>query len=195
MVTKKLTAYARKRNFKKTTEPNPTLKLRRTGLPVFVIQEHHASHLHYDLRLEMDGVLKSWAVPKGPSLDPAVRRLAALTEDHPMAYSTFEGIIPEGYGAGTVIVWDTGTFENISEKGGKPLTMEQAFEKGHIKVFLHGRKLNGEFSLIKFRPKDWLLIKGKDKFASKRKNPVSTKKQSVLSKKTIALLDKKFKRS
>ena len=184
---KKLQEYAEKRNFKKTPEPKPRVK-KGEKAPIFVIQEHHASHLHYDFRLEVDGVLKSWAVPKGPSLDPAVRRLAAITEDHPLDYAHFEGIIPEGYGAGTVIVWDIGTYDNASE-----LTMQQALKKGHVKIVLHGKKLKGEFSLVRFKPKDWLLIKGKDSFASKRKNPVATEQQSVLSAKTIAKLDKRFR--
>lgn len=191
----KLQEYKRKRNFEKTPEPRPKVKPD-SKKPIFVIQEHHASHLHYDFRLEMDGILKSWAVPKGPSTDPSIKRLAALTEDHPMDYATFEGIIPQGYGAGTVIVWDTGTFENLSEKSGKPITMEQAFEKGHIKILLHGKKLKGAYNLIRFNnsDKNWLLIKVDDEYADARKNPVATKPKSVLSTKTIKVLDKKFVR-
>jgi DNA ligase D-like protein (predicted 3'-phosphoesterase) len=195
MVVKKLHEYAKKRNFKKTPEPKPRVK-KDTAQPIFVIQEHHASHLHYDFRLESQGVLKSWAVPKGPSTDPHIKRLAALTEDHPMDYATFEGIIPSGYGAGTVIVWDTGTYENASEKDGKPISVAAAFEKGHIKFILHGTKLKGGYALIRFHnsDKNWLLIKTDDDYADARANPVATKSKSVLSTKTIKSLDKKFKR-
>lgn len=192
---KKLTEYASKRNFEITPEPRPGI--RKSGKkPIFVIQEHHASHLHYDFRIEIDGVLKSWAIPKGPSLDPHVKRLAALTEDHPMGYASFEGIIPAGYGAGTVIVWDSGTYDNLAEKNGKPVPMETAFKAGHIKIFLHGKKLKGAFVLITFKAteKDWLFFKVDDEYADARKNPVSTQTKSVLSTKTIKELDKKFKR-
>lgn len=191
----KLQEYKHKRDFEKTPEPRPIVK-KGHKKPIFVIQEHHASHVHYDFRLEMNGVLRSWAVPKGPSTDPHIKRLAALTEDHPLDYATFEGIIPEGYGAGTVIVWDTGAYDNISEKDGNPITMEQAFEKGHIKVFLHGKKLKGEYSLIRFKgKKNWLLCKHDDEYAQINGNPTHTQQKSVLSNKTIKKLDKQFGRS
>ena len=196
-VAKKLSEYKKKRDFSKTPEPRPKVKkTKKQKLPIFVIQQHHASHMHFDLRLEIEGVLTSWAIPKGPSTNPKEKRLAALTEDHPMDYATFEGIIPEGYGAGTVIVWDTGTYENISEYRSKPLTMTQAFTKGHITFVLFGKKLKGAYSLIRFKDeeKNWLLIKHADEFADARTNPVKTKPKSVLSTKTIAKLDKKFKR-
>lgn len=190
-MTKKLEQYKKKRDFKKTPEPKPAVQSS-SKKNIFVIQEHHASHLHYDFRLEMDGVLKSWAVPKGPSTDPQVKRLAALTEDHPLGYATFEGIIPEGYGAGTVIVWDTGTYTNLTEKKGVPLSMSDAFEHGHIKVELHGKKLKGAFALTKFRDNNWLLVKVNDEHADVKYNPVETEPKSVLSNKTIEGLDKKF---
>ncbi len=172
----RLQEYKHKRDFTKTPEPKPKIKRSRRAT-LFVIQEHHASHLHYDFRLEMDGVLKSWAIPKGPSLDPHIKRLAALTEDHPLDYATFEGVIPEGYGAGTVIVWDTGHYDNLSEKDGEPISMEQAFKKGHLKFFLHGKKLKGVFSLIRFNnsDKNWLLIKVDDEYADARSNPLTSK--------------------
>lgn len=189
---KKLTPYAQKREFTKTPEPKPKVKSSKSK-NIFVVQQHHASHMHFDFRLEMDGVLKSWAIPKGPSLDPSVKRLAALTEDHPLDYATFEGIIPEGYGAGTVIVWDQGTYKNITEQKGKPCSIEQAFKNGHIKITLKGKKLKGDFVLMHFKDKNWLLIKLADKYANTQE-PVVEKPQSVRSRKTIKTLDKQFDR-
>ncbi len=188
-----LKEYKERRDFTKTPEPKPRVS-KKSGKNIFVIQQHHASHMHYDFRLEVDGVLKSWAVPKGPSTDPRVQRLATATEDHPMEYATFEGIIPEGYGAGTVIVWDTGTFDNLTEKNGKPLSLSQAFDHGHIKMNLHGKKLKGIYTLSRFKERDWLLRKADDEYADARSNPVSTKPKSVLSDKTIEKLDKKYKK-
>ncbi|MBN2267536.1 MAG: 3'-phosphoesterase [Candidatus Babeliaceae bacterium] len=192
-VSKKLKQYASKRSFDKTPEPKPEIK-ESQNKNVFVIQEHHARQLHYDFRLEIDGVLKSWAVPKGPSTDPREKRLAALTEDHPLEYAYFEGIIPQGYGAGTVIVWDVGTYDNITEKNGKQITMSEAFDNGHIVLFLHGKKLRGGYAITKFRENDWLLVKMDDQYADARRNPVNTEPESVLSGVTIKELDKKFKR-
>src|SRR5205085_6658253 len=159
-----LEEYKRKRHFEATPEPPP--KVEKKSGHRFVVQKHRASHLHYDFRLEMDGVLKSWAVPKGPSLDPADKRLAMQVEDHPVSYFNFEGTIPEGnYGAGTVMVWDTGTWEPL----GDPAEM---LKKGDLKFRLQGKKLKGEFVLAKMRSSrpgskgtEWLLIKKKDEFA------------------------------
>jgi bifunctional non-homologous end joining protein LigD len=156
-----LEEYKRKRNFSATPEPGP--KLERKGQRRFVVQKHRASHVHYDFRLEMEGVLKSWAVPKGPSLDPADKRLAMQVEDHPVSYFHFEGIIPEGnYGAGTVMVWDTGTWEPLGDA-------HEMLAAGDLKFKLHGEKLNGEFVLAKMRSRrpgskgtEWLLIKKRD---------------------------------
>lgn len=189
---KKLIPYAQKREFTKTPEPKPKVK-RSKNKNIFVVQQHHASHMHFDFRLEMDGVLKSWAIPKGPSLDPKVKRLAALTEDHPLDYATFEGIIPEGYGAGTVIVWDQGTYTNLTEEHGHPCSMPQAFKNGHIKITLKGKKLKGDFVLMHFKDKNWLLIKLADKYVSTQE-PVVEKPRSVRSRKTIKTLDKQFDR-
>ncbi|MGB8130831.1 MAG: DNA polymerase ligase N-terminal domain-containing protein, partial [Candidatus Angelobacter sp.] len=156
-----LEQYNKKRRFNETPEPEG--KLARGEQHRFVVQKHRASHLHYDFRLEMDGVLKSWAVPKGPSLDPGDKRLAMQVEDHPVSYFHFEGRIPDGnYGAGTVMVWDTGTWQ--------PLGDEHAMlNKGDLKFQLNGEKLKGEFVLAKMRSRrpgskgtEWLLIKKKD---------------------------------
>ena len=153
--------------------------------PRFVIQKHDASTLHYDFRLEVDGVLKSWAIPKGPSTDPSEKRLALPTEDHPLDYADFEGVIPEGeYGAGTVLVWDTGPYENITEKEDGLRPMAEAIEEGHVLVRLHGEKLQGGYALQRTGSGEdarWLLVKMDDEAADARRNPVSTEPLSVLS--------------
>ena len=170
-----LDEYKRKRRFEATPEPPP--KLEKKSRHRFVVQKHRATRLHYDFRLEMEGVLKSWAVPKGPSLDPADKRLAMQVEDHPVSYFDFEGTIPEGnYGAGTVMVWDVGTWEPLSPEPVKgkfvPGTDAEAsamLKKGDFKIRLHGKKLNGDFALIHMRSRrpgtkgtEWLLIKKQD---------------------------------
>ena len=170
-----LDEYKRKRRFEETPEPPP--KLEKKSRHRFVVQKHRATRLHYDFRLEMEGVLKSWAVPKGPSLDPADKRLAMQVEDHPVSYFDFEGTIPEGnYGAGTVMVWDVGTWEPLSPEPVKgkfvPGTDAEAsamLKKGDLKIRLHGKKLNGDFALIHMRSRrpgtkgtEWLLIKKQD---------------------------------
>ena len=134
---------------------------------IFVIQKHEAKNTHFDFRLEINGSLKSWAVPKGPSMDPAQKRLAIETEDHPMSYADFEGVIPEGeYGAGTVAIWDSGTYENRSEIDGKNVGIDEAYEKGRIKINLAGTRMKGFWALIKTkymgRDNQWLLIKERD---------------------------------
>ncbi len=146
-----LEAYRSKRNFALT--PEPAGEVRCIGESRFVVQEHDASHLHYDFRLEMDGVLRSWAIPKGPPQKPGIRHLAVQVEDHPVEYIDFEGTIPEGqYGAGTVRIWDRGTY-NLEES-----------EPGKLKFILHGMKLRGHYALLRMekRPQDWLLIKLKE---------------------------------
>lgn len=135
--------------------------------PTYVIQLHKARRTHFDFRLEVEGVLVSWTVPKGPSLDPKEKRLAVRTEDHPLEYADFEGTIPEGeYGAGTVIVWDKGIYENVSTKGNKKVSMSAALQAGHVKVRLSGEKLRGGYTLIQTRmrgeDKNWLLVKDKE---------------------------------
>lgn len=161
--------YNEKRKFNETTEPEGKTKKSKDKL-IFVVQRHAASRLHYDFRLEMDGVLKSWAVPKGPSLDPKDKRLAMMVEDHPYDYKDFEGNIPKGnYGAGQVEVWDSGTYEPLEEtrlSDEKELLKE--LHAGSLKFILHGKKLKGEFALVKMKNTEdnaWLLIKHKDEFA------------------------------
>jgi DNA ligase D-like protein (predicted 3'-phosphoesterase) len=149
----------------------------------FVIQKHQATSLHYDFRLEVDGVFVSWAVPKGPSPDPRDKRLAMEVEDHKMSWGDFEGVIGPGYGAGAVIVWDRGTWKHVGKGSAK-----DAIKKGHISFELHGEKLKGEYSLRRIREGDkpqWLLVKKKDDEADSRDNPVITRPQSVVSGKTI----------
>lgn len=158
-----LQEYQRKRRFTKTAEPIPQRKESRTGR-TFVVQKHRSGHLHYDFRLEADGVLKSWAVPKGPSLDPSVKRLAMAVEDHPVDYAKFEGVIPEGeYGGGTVMVWDRGKYrpEGTEDVSG-------ALRKGELKFTLNGKKLKGSWVLVRTRDRQWLLIKHRDRYASKK---------------------------
>ena len=176
-----LTEYRRKRNFAVT--PEPAGKKRATGPKLaFVIQKHAASHLHYDFRLELDGVLKSWAVPKGPSLDPAKKRLAMHVEDHPVEYGEFEGIIPEGeYGGGTVLLWDRGTWEPTGDA-------RKGYSEGHIKFQLHGKKLRGGWMLVrrggKHGPTDerhWFLFKERDQFADPATDVIARKPLSVAS--------------
>ena len=163
--------------------------------PSFVIQEHHASRLHWDFRLEIDDVLVSWAVPKGPSTDPRDKRLAVRTEDHPLEYGDFEGVIPEDeYGGGAVIVWDRGTYRNLRADEDEPRSMADSLEAGQIEVSLDGHKLKGGFALIHAKlggqAGNWLLIKKKDDHADARRNPTSTEPESVISGRTVdALID------
>lgn len=155
----------------------------------FVIQEHHASTRHWDLRLEVDGVLKSWAVPKGPSTDPSDKRLAIPTEDHPLEYAEFEGVIPEDeYGGGAVIVWDRGTYRNVGEDDdGRAVSVGDQIDNGQVTVWLEGEKLRGGWALKRIGSEGderWLLIKMDDDGADARRNPTSTQPESVLSGRT-----------
>ncbi|MFO8183810.1 MAG: DNA polymerase ligase N-terminal domain-containing protein [Candidatus Aegiribacteria sp.] len=188
-----LEEYGKRRDLRKTPEPGEEEVdfVWTDERPIFVIQKHDASNLHYDFRIEVDGVLKSWAVPKGPSTDPGVRRLAMPTEDHPLAYADFEGVIPEDeYGGGTVMVWDRGNYRNNKEEddnGDRPSVAEQ-LDDGHATLWLEGGKISGGYALIRTgggSDARWLLIKMKDERADARRNPVSTEPESVKSGRTM----------
>ncbi|WP_119792343.1 DNA ligase D [Flavobacterium anhuiense] len=187
-----LSKYNQKRDFKQTREPKGKIEKSASEL-IFVVQKHAASHLHYDFRLEMDGVLKSWAVPKGPSMDPEVKRLAMMVEDHPYSYKDFEGTIPEGnYGAGNVIVWDNGTYTSDEKTASDEKKLLSDLAKGHLSFILKGKKLKGEFSLVKLHGKQenaWLLIKKNDKYASEE--DILEKNKSVISKRSLEQLAEK----
>lgn len=184
-----LDTYKRKRDFKITPEPSGAPSKTSAGQFQYVIQKHRATSLHYDFRLEHNGVLLSWAVPKGPSLDPSVKRLAMQVEDHPLEYGGFEGVIPEGeYGGGTVMVWDNGTWES------EVPDIDAALQKGDLKFTLHGKKLQGSWVLVRTRgfggsDKSWLLIKHRDKFASSE-DILIEKPRSVLSRRLLAQIAK-----
>jgi DNA ligase D-like protein (predicted 3'-phosphoesterase) len=190
----RLDAYRRKRRTDLSGEPSGSRDVAPSGdLPRFVVQRHDARNLHFDVRLEVDGVLVSWAVPKGPSLNPADKRLAHRTEDHPLDYVDFEGRIGDGYGAGTVIVWDTGTYDNLTTVDGEPVGAAKALAKGHIKVELHGHKLAGAFALTHTKmggdDANWMLVKVDDQAADRRWKPTSTQNESVLTGRTNADLE------
>jgi bifunctional non-homologous end joining protein LigD len=179
-----LAEYKARRDFDKTPEPGPK-RGKATGNS-FVIQKHAATRTHFDFRLEHDGVLKSWAVTKGPSLDPSQKRLAVMTEDHPLEYGGFEGVIPKGeYGGGPVMIWDEGTWEPI----GGP---DEGLAKGDLKFRLHGHRLNGDFVLVRMKPRkedrgrqNWLLIKKRDDFAGDGDEPTETYDTSVKTGRTM----------
>jgi bifunctional non-homologous end joining protein LigD len=176
-----LAEYNRKRHFDVTPEPAGRLPKRRRAAPLaFVVQKHRAGHLHYDFRLEYAGVMLSWAVPKGPSLDPTVKRLAMVTEPHPLDYNQFEGVIPEGeYGGGTVMIWDHGTWEPEDPD------VEKMIRKREIKFRLHGKKLRGSWVLVGTDQRRWLLIKHRDEAAATSDITVD-KPLSAVSRRTMA---------
>lgn len=187
----KLTEYRRKRDFTRTREPaggGP----RKTSRLAYVIQKHAASRLHFDLRLELDGVMKSWAVPKGPSLDPSVKRLAVHVEDHPIEYNRFEGTIPEGeYGGGSVMIWDQGTYTSAAE-GDTEEALREGYRKGDFKFVLRGKRLKGSWVLVRTRgwgdrsrQGQWLLIKHRDDEADPETDPVAEYLTSVVSGRTM----------
>jgi bifunctional non-homologous end joining protein LigD len=189
-----LSEYRRKRDFQKTAEPEGGAERRAKAKKLdFVIQKHAASHLHFDLRLELDGVMKSWAVPKGPSADPSIKRLAMQVEDHPIEYNTFEGTIPQGeYGGGTVMLWDRGWYE--AEKGGGEDGVRDGYKKGDLKVIFHGKRMKGSWVLVRTRgwggtsrgsKPSWLLIKHRDEYVEEGDALVERHVTSVVSKRTM----------
>ena len=183
-----LSEYRAKRDLRRSPEPGGGASGGRAR-PLFVVQRHDASSLHFDVRIQVGDVLVSWAVPKGPSLDPRDKRLAHRTEDHPLDYADFEGVIGDGqYGAGSVVVWDTGPFENVTERGGEPVDLAEALEHGHVRVVLHGEKLTGGFAFTHAKmggdEANWLMVKVDDDGADRRRKPATTQPQSVLTGRT-----------
>jgi DNA ligase D-like protein (predicted 3'-phosphoesterase) len=182
-----LTTYRKKRDFTRTSEPPAKKKASSKRGLIFVVQKHDASHLHYDFRIEIGGVLKSWAVPKGPSMDSVDKRLAVPTEDHPLDYAKFEGVIPpEQYGGGTVMVWDTGTYKNLKlDDDGLEIPMAEALEQGRIEIWLEGKKLKGGFALVRTRmagkQQQWLLIKMRDEYVQSNRYILADKPDSAIS--------------
>jgi bifunctional non-homologous end joining protein LigD len=183
-----LAKYNAKRDFTKTGEPAG--RAAKTGSKLrFVVQKHAASHLHFDFRLELDGVMKSWAVPKGPSYDPSVKRLAMEVEDHPIEYNKFEGTIPKGqYGGGTVMIWDRGTYE--PEAGGGEETLRDGYRRGDLKIVMHGERMQGSWVLVRTRrgergKNQWLLIKHRDEFATPGADIVAAVQTSVVTGRTM----------
>ena len=165
--------------------------------PIFVIQKHAARALHYDFRIQVGTILASWAIPKGPSTDPRVKRLAIRTEDHSLNYSQFEGIIPKGeYGGGIVMVWDYGYYRNTkTSDSGRPLSMKASISEGRVELFLEGEKIFGGYALVKTGDKEdkhWLFIKMRDEYADARRNPVNTENRSVLTGKTMEEIARNF---
>lgn len=189
----RLEEYAAKRDFTRTKEPaaGPLRPARQGEWPKFCVQKHDASHLHYDLRLEAEGVLKSWAVPKGPSLDSTERRLAMRTEDHPLEYLGFEGVIPQGeYGGGAMIVWDVGYFRNLThDRKDSEIPVAVALEQGRLKFWLEGSKLRGAFALTRTSSPEerekWLLVKVRDELADPGRDLVGEETASVLTGRTV----------
>ena len=189
-----LDKYIQKRDFKSTAEPAGKIKESGNEL-IFVVQKHAATNLHYDFRLEMEGLLRSWVIPKGPTLNPGDKRLALMVEDHPYEYKDFEGTIAEGnYGAGNVIIWDRGTYYAVETQDYKSSENElvEGLKNGHINFILKGEKLKGEFSLIKLKGKlknAWLIIKKNDNYATE--NDILKENKSVVSSRTLESFDKK----
>jgi DNA ligase D-like protein (predicted 3'-phosphoesterase) len=194
-----LKQYRARRDFRRSPEPSGGRQKKHTKEPIFVIQKHDARNLHYDFRLEVGRVLKSWAVPKGPSTNPRVKRAAFTTEDHPLDYADFEGTIPAGeYGGGTVMVWDLGTYQNLTEKNGKQVPIEEALTNGHASVWLRGEKMRGGYSLTRVEEGEkerWLLVKMRDEYAVAKRNPVSTEADSALTGRSLAEIEADASRS
>lgn len=192
--------YYDKRNFSKTSEPKGKKSKGNPENPIFVIQKHDATNLHYDFRLEIDNTLKSWVVPKGPSTNTSVKRMAIPTEDHPLEYADFEGIIPEEeYGGGTVMIWDKGHFKNIKkDKYGKKFSLSESYKNGTLELWLNGKKLKGGYALVKMKSGNmkgnWLLIKMDDDEADARRRPINTENKSIISGRTMNQITKEEKK-
>lgn len=186
-----LAEYRRKRDFARTREPRGATGRRTATRLAYVIQRHEATRLHFDLRLELDGVMKSWAVPKGPSLDPAVKRLAIEVEDHPIDYNSFEGTIPAGeYGGGTVMLWDRGTYTYAGDSDEPLAALRDGYRNGDFKFELRGKRLRGSWVLVRTRrsgrKNQWLLIKHRDERADPDVDPVEKYRTSVTTGRTMA---------
>ncbi len=187
-----LAEYQRKRDFTRTGEPRGKARRVRKAALAFVIQKHDASNLHFDLRLELDGVMKSWAVPKGPSLDPSDKRLAVQVEDHPIDYNSFEGTIPEGaYGGGTVMLWDRGTYTSAEPDDSPEDRLREGYTRGDFKFTLQGKRLKGSWVLVRLRrgkvdKPQWLLIKHRDRYAREGSDVVEQFQRSVASRRSMA---------
>ncbi|WP_164992557.1 DNA polymerase ligase N-terminal domain-containing protein [Streptomyces sp. L2] len=189
----RLRTYRGKRDFERTREPSGKAADGEGGQPRFVVQIHEARRMHFDFRLQVDDVLKSWSVPKGPSSDPGDKRLAVPTEDHPLEYENFEGVIPKGeYGGGTVIVWDNGTYEPLShDRRGRPVDFAESLDRGHASFRLHGTKLHGEYALTRFRSgqdeeEAWLLVRKGPARSGAHGTPDPRRARSVRTGRTLA---------
>jgi len=192
-----LKTYRKKRNFRHTPEPKGKSTGGRSKKPIFVIQKHAARQLHYDFRLQLGRALKSWAVPKGPSLNPSDKRMAVEVEDHPLGYAKFEGVIPKGeYGSGTVMIWDKGSYRNVTKKNNKEVPITRALRNGHLTIELDGEKIEGRYALsriVKGKKPRWLLVKVKDAKADARQNPVKSENKSAVSGRTMKQIEKEEK--
>ena len=192
-----LKTYRKKRNFRHTPEPKGKSTGGRSKKPIFVIQKHAARQLHYDFRLQLGRALKSWAVPKGPSLNPSDKRMAVEVEDHPLGYAKFEGVIPKGeYGSGTVMIWDKGSYRNVTKKNNKEVPITRALRNGHLTIELDGGKIEGRYALsriVKGKKPRWLLVKVKDAKADARQNPVKSENKSAVSGRTMKQIEKEEK--
>ena len=198
MTTRSPKTYRKKRDFRQTPEPKGGVKNAGGKKPIFVIQKHAARQLHYDFRLQVGRALKSWAVPKGPSLNPKDKRMAAEVEDHPLGYAKFEGVIPKGeYGAGTVMVWDTGSYRNVTKRDDKKIPITKALKRGHVAVLLDGKKIKGGYALsriAKGKKPRWLLVKMKDEKADARRKPTKSETKSALTERTMEEIEKEEKK-
>jgi DNA ligase D-like protein (predicted 3'-phosphoesterase) len=192
-----LKTYRKKRDFRQTPEPKDRARNAHRKRPIFVIHKHAARQTHYDFRLQVGRALKSWAVPKGPSLNPSEKRMAVEVEDHPLDYAKFEGVIPKGeYGAGTVMIWDAGIYRNVTQKSNKAVPITRALKNGHLAVDLHGKKIQGRYALsriVKGKKPRWLLVKMKDAKADARRNPVKTETKSATSGRMMKQIEKQEK--